>query len=168
MGSDTPAHMEFKPGTTMSVSLSGDDEALLKGLLDKLSAGASIAQPLKRPRGATASACSPTSSALPGWSTFQAAKPDVCNDYETARHLCCLRRSHPPAGTDREIGRVRRPTCPRPTTSGSAILALCSAPAGNGVELVQMKFGWPPPKPKAGPIFNFKSDNRHFEDSRRC
>ena len=48
MGSDTPAHMEFKPGTAMAVSLSGDDEALLKGYWDKLSAGASIAQPLEK------------------------------------------------------------------------------------------------------------------------
>lgn len=40
--------------------------------------------------------------------------------------------------------------------------------AGNGVELVLMRFGWPPPKPKAGPVFNFKSDKRDFSDSRRC
>ena len=40
--------------------------------------------------------------------------------------------------------------------------------AGNGVELVQMRFGFPPPRPKAGPVFNFKSDGRHFADSRRC
>ena len=40
--------------------------------------------------------------------------------------------------------------------------------AGNGVELVSMRFGFPPPRPKAGPIFNFKSDGRSFADSRRC
>lgn len=40
--------------------------------------------------------------------------------------------------------------------------------AGNGVELVAMRFGFPPPRPKAGPVFNFKSDGRHFADSRRC
>ncbi len=40
--------------------------------------------------------------------------------------------------------------------------------AGNGVELVLMRFGWPPPRPRAGPVFNFKSDNRNFVDSRRC
>jgi putative SOS response-associated peptidase YedK len=40
--------------------------------------------------------------------------------------------------------------------------------AGNGVELVLMRFGWPPPRPKAGPVFNFKSDQRSFADSRRC
>ncbi len=40
--------------------------------------------------------------------------------------------------------------------------------AGNGVELVLMRFGWPPPRPKAGPVFNFKSDKRSFVDSLRC
>ena len=40
--------------------------------------------------------------------------------------------------------------------------------AGNGVELVPMRFGWPPPRPKASPVFNFKSDGRHFETSKRC
>jgi putative SOS response-associated peptidase YedK len=40
--------------------------------------------------------------------------------------------------------------------------------AGNGAELVMMRFGWPPPRPKAAPVFNFKSDGRHFDSSRRC
>jgi putative SOS response-associated peptidase YedK len=40
--------------------------------------------------------------------------------------------------------------------------------AGNGVELVTMRFGFPSPRPKAGPVFNFKSDGRSFADSRRC
>jgi len=40
--------------------------------------------------------------------------------------------------------------------------------AGNGAELVLMRFGWPAPRPKAGPVFNFKSDKRDFSDSRRC
>ena len=40
--------------------------------------------------------------------------------------------------------------------------------AGNGVELVPMRFGFPPPRPKAPPVFNFRSDGRKFADSRRC
>lgn len=40
--------------------------------------------------------------------------------------------------------------------------------AGNGIEVVAMRFGWAPPRQKAGPVFNFKSDSRHFEKSRRC
>ncbi|NGP17659.1 SOS response-associated peptidase [Devosia aurantiaca] len=40
--------------------------------------------------------------------------------------------------------------------------------AGNGVELKQMRFGFPPPRAKAPPVFNFKSDKRSFADSQRC
>ena len=48
MGSDTPSHMEWDPGTNYSVSLSGDDEATLTGYWDKLSTGATILQPLEK------------------------------------------------------------------------------------------------------------------------
>ena len=48
MGSDTPDSMPFQPGTTMTVSLSGDEEAVLRGYWDKLAAGASITMPLAR------------------------------------------------------------------------------------------------------------------------
>jgi putative SOS response-associated peptidase YedK len=40
--------------------------------------------------------------------------------------------------------------------------------AGNGVALVVMRFGWPAPRPRAAPVFNFRSDGRHFADSKRC
>lgn len=40
--------------------------------------------------------------------------------------------------------------------------------AGNGGELILMRFGWPPPRPKAPPTFNFRSDGRHFDKSQRC
>ena len=46
MGSDTPAAMEFRPGTTIAVSLSGDDEAELRGYWEKLSGGATVMLPL--------------------------------------------------------------------------------------------------------------------------
>lgn len=46
MGSDAPSHIEFRPGNTMSISLSGEDEAELKGYWDGLSDGATITQPL--------------------------------------------------------------------------------------------------------------------------
>lgn len=53
MGSDTPSSMPFNPGDTISVSLSGDDEAELRGYWDKLSDGAEIGEPLvKAPWGA--------------------------------------------------------------------------------------------------------------------
>jgi len=48
MASDTPAHMKYTPGNNFSMSLSGDDEALLKGYWDKLSEGATITMPLDK------------------------------------------------------------------------------------------------------------------------
>ncbi len=46
MASDTAPHVEYKPGTNISISLSGDDESELKGYWEKLSQGGNIAQPL--------------------------------------------------------------------------------------------------------------------------
>jgi putative SOS response-associated peptidase YedK len=40
--------------------------------------------------------------------------------------------------------------------------------SGEQVELVAMRFGFPPAKPKAGPVFNFRSDGRSFANSKRC
>ena len=48
MASDTPAHMEFKGGGNISVSLSGTDEAALSSYWNKLKEGASILQPLEK------------------------------------------------------------------------------------------------------------------------
>jgi PhnB protein len=48
MGADTPTGMEFKPGTTMSVSLSGDDGDDLRGYYEKLSEGGTVTMPLEK------------------------------------------------------------------------------------------------------------------------
>ncbi len=48
MASDTPNRMEFRPGTNMSMSLSGDNEAELTGYFEKLSAGGTITMPLQK------------------------------------------------------------------------------------------------------------------------
>ena len=40
--------------------------------------------------------------------------------------------------------------------------------AGNGIELVPMTFGFPPSRPKGGPVFNYRSDGRSFGESNRC
>jgi PhnB protein len=48
MGSDTPARMEFKPGTTFSVSLSGDDEQELRGYWEKLARRGTVTMPLEK------------------------------------------------------------------------------------------------------------------------
>lgn len=48
MGSDTPKHMEYKPGNTVTVSLSGDADEELRGYWDKLSDGATVTTPLAK------------------------------------------------------------------------------------------------------------------------
>jgi PhnB protein len=48
MGADTPPGMEYKPGTNMSVSLSGDDGDELRGYWDKLSEGGMVTVPLEK------------------------------------------------------------------------------------------------------------------------
>jgi putative SOS response-associated peptidase YedK len=40
--------------------------------------------------------------------------------------------------------------------------------AGNGIELTPMKFGFPPKGPRGGPVFNFRSEGRRFDNSNRC
>ncbi|WP_405577896.1 VOC family protein [Streptomyces sp. NBC_01092] len=47
MAADTPTG-DHKPGNNMSVSLSGDDEAELRGYWEKLSAGAHVTVPLDK------------------------------------------------------------------------------------------------------------------------
>ena len=48
MGADTPAHMDYNPPVGMMVSLSGDDEAVLRGYWDALADGATFGVPLGR------------------------------------------------------------------------------------------------------------------------
>jgi PhnB protein len=48
MAADTPNGMEFKPGNTMSMSLSGDDEKALSGYYKKLSDGGTVVMPLEK------------------------------------------------------------------------------------------------------------------------
>ncbi|MFI7385581.1 VOC family protein [Streptomyces sp. NPDC049813] len=48
MAADTPPGMEYKPGDNISVSLSGDDDAELRGYWEKLSAGGTVAVPLAK------------------------------------------------------------------------------------------------------------------------
>jgi len=40
--------------------------------------------------------------------------------------------------------------------------------AGNAAELIPMVFGFPPSRKGAGPVFNFRSEGRHFADRNRC
>ena len=58
MAADVPNHMEYHPGTNFSMSLSGEDEAELRGYFEKLSDGGSVTMPLeKAPWGDTFGMC---------------------------------------------------------------------------------------------------------------
>ena len=48
MASDTPIRMEYRPGTNMSISLSGDNEAELTTYFKMLSAGGAVSMPLEK------------------------------------------------------------------------------------------------------------------------
>jgi PhnB protein len=48
MGADTPTGMEHKPGTNITVSLSGDDAATLRRYWEKLAAGGTVSVPLEK------------------------------------------------------------------------------------------------------------------------
>jgi PhnB protein len=48
MASDTPNSMEYRTGTNMSMSLSGDNETELRGYYEKLSAAGTIGMPLEK------------------------------------------------------------------------------------------------------------------------
>src|ERR1700748_3599374 len=48
MGADPPNSMDYTPGNTMSVSLSGDDEGVLRGYWAKLSESGSVTVPLEK------------------------------------------------------------------------------------------------------------------------
>ncbi|EMY33737.1 glyoxalase family protein [Arthrobacter crystallopoietes BAB-32] len=46
MGADTPDSMNYTPGDNISMSLSGEDEAELRGYWDKLAEGANVSEQL--------------------------------------------------------------------------------------------------------------------------
>jgi PhnB protein len=48
MGADTPPGMEHKPGSNMTISLSGDEADELRGYWEKLSTGGNVSMPLEK------------------------------------------------------------------------------------------------------------------------
>ena len=48
MGADTPSSMELAEGSSITISLSGDDDAELRGYWDKLAEGGTVTMPLEK------------------------------------------------------------------------------------------------------------------------
>ena len=48
MAADAPSHLDHQPGTNFSMSLSGENEAELRGYFDKLAAGGTVTMPLEQ------------------------------------------------------------------------------------------------------------------------
>ena len=67
MGADTPNSMEYSPGARISMSLSGDDEAQLRGYWDKLRVGGAEVMPLEKAPWGDTFGMSATSNASTGW-----------------------------------------------------------------------------------------------------
>lgn len=90
----------------------------------------------------------------------------MCNAYEQqvteAQYREAIRAADLATSSERE------PELPRADDIRIGDMGPVLRAAGNGAELILMRFGWPAPRPKAPPVFNFKSDNRHFDQSRRC
>ena len=74
MGADTPNSRKFTPGDNYSVSLSGEDEGVLRRYCEGLAAEDTIAMPLVK-AGVTPWECAPTSSASAGWSISTPPNP---------------------------------------------------------------------------------------------
>jgi putative SOS response-associated peptidase YedK len=52
--------------------------------------------------------------------------------------------------------------------SGFGDMAPIARQSGQLAELAPMRFGLPSTNPRGGPLFNFRSEGRHFADSDRC
>lgn len=91
----------------------------------------------------------------------------MCNDYEQqvayAEYQAAIRAAELSTPASESAADLPQAEDIRIGDMGPVVRA-----AGNGAELILMRFGWPPPRPKAPPVFNFKSDGRHFDQSRRC
>lgn len=48
MASDTPSRMQFRPGTNFSMSLSGEDAAVLSRWFERLAEGGTVTMPLSK------------------------------------------------------------------------------------------------------------------------
>ena len=91
----------------------------------------------------------------------------MCNDYEQhaawaeyCKMMQALALGIPP---QQSAGDLPQADCIRINDLGPVMRASASV-----IELTQMRFGFPPASPRGGPIFNFRSEGRRFDNSNRC
>ena len=91
----------------------------------------------------------------------------MCNDYEqhNAWTTYCEAMQALELGVPTDQSELDLPTADdiRIGDSGPVMRA-----AGNGIELTPMTFGFPPASGRGGPVFNFRSEGRRFDQSDRC
>jgi putative SOS response-associated peptidase YedK len=92
----------------------------------------------------------------------------MCNDYELhvswsqyRKALELIDAKIPPQQSELDLP-------PADDVRINDIAPVMRAAADNTIELAAMRFGFPPPRPKASPVFNFRSEGRRFGDSQRC
>jgi putative SOS response-associated peptidase YedK len=92
----------------------------------------------------------------------------VCNDYELhvswaeyRKALQSLAVTIPPRQSEIDLKQAD-------DVRINDIAPVMRAGGAQSIELVPMSFGFSPPRPKASPIFNFRSEGRRFGDSKRC
>ena len=91
----------------------------------------------------------------------------MCNEYEFETNWEEYTRIMAREALDMSARHDKADLAPSPSIKIGDTAAVIRA-AGNGVRLSAMKFGFPPARKGAGPVFNFKSEGRHFADSNRC
>ncbi len=91
----------------------------------------------------------------------------MCNEYEQQIAYAAYVRMM----QDLELGMPTQQTeIDLPPSARVAItdVAPVMRAAGNIVELAQMRFSFPPPRPGGKPVFNYRSEGRKFDKTNRC
>ena len=93
----------------------------------------------------------------------------MCASYESKFSIRQLVDAFAHAGVEIGMGGTGLPNLEprdevRPTDTDRALRAL---PGAEAAELIPMRFGFPPPRPKAGPVINFRSEGRTFGNGPR-
>jgi putative SOS response-associated peptidase YedK len=91
----------------------------------------------------------------------------MCNDYERHIEWAAYEKALAEArfGTTSAAGPADLPPADDVRVGDPAPVIVAS---GNAVELAPMRWGFTPKRAGGPPVFNFKSENRDFTDSRRC